>query len=76
MTDSVFQPQSTGAMHLSRRLFVTATALVLVAPEAGWSAAKISEKDVAVPTPDGTADAVLFHPARGKGRWPAIRYPR
>jgi len=34
-------------------------------------AANVVERDVAVPTPDGTADAVLFHPA-GKGHWPAV----
>lgn len=35
------------------------------------AAANVVESDVAVPTPDGTADAVLFHPA-GKGQWPAV----
>ena len=34
-------------------------------------AADVTETDVMVPTPDGTADAVLFHPA-GKGSWPAV----
>ena len=31
----------------------------------------VVERDVEVPTPDGTADGVLFHPA-GKGQWPAV----
>src|SRR5262245_31646775 len=31
----------------------------------------IVETDVQVPTPDGTADAALFHPA-GDGQWPAV----
>src|SRR6478672_1528630 len=34
-------------------------------------AADVAETDVMVPTPDGTADAVLFHPA-GSGSWPAV----
>jgi len=34
-------------------------------------AADVVEKDVMVPTPDGSADAALFHPA-GKGSWPAV----
>lgn len=34
-------------------------------------AANVVEKDVMVPTPDGSADAVLFHPA-GSGSWPAV----
>ena len=35
------------------------------------AAAKVVEKDVMVPTPDGTADAALFYPA-GTGSWPAV----
>lgn len=34
-------------------------------------AANVVETDVMVPTPDGSADAVLFHPA-GAGSWPAV----
>jgi carboxymethylenebutenolidase len=34
-------------------------------------AANVTETDVMVPTPDGTADAALFHPA-GAGSWPAV----
>jgi carboxymethylenebutenolidase len=34
-------------------------------------AADVVETDVMVPTADGTADAVLFHPA-GRGTWPAV----
>jgi carboxymethylenebutenolidase len=34
-------------------------------------AANVAEKDVMVPTPDGSADAALFHPA-GSGSWPAV----
>src|SRR4051812_17873721 len=34
-------------------------------------AANVTETNVMVPTPDGKADAVLFHPA-GAGAWPAV----
>ena len=34
-------------------------------------AANVVETDVMVPTADGSADAVLFHPA-GRGSWPAV----
>jgi carboxymethylenebutenolidase len=34
-------------------------------------AANVIETNVMVPTPDGTADAALFHPA-GPGSWPAV----
>jgi len=34
-------------------------------------AANVVETDVMVPTPDGKADAALFHPA-GAGNWPAV----
>jgi carboxymethylenebutenolidase len=34
-------------------------------------AADVTETDVMVPTPDGSADAVLIHPA-GSGSWPAV----
>ena len=34
-------------------------------------AANVTETDVMVPTPDGSADAVLIHPA-GSGSWPAV----
>ena len=33
--------------------------------------ASVTETDVSVPTPDGQADAVLFHPSR-PGSWPAV----
>jgi carboxymethylenebutenolidase len=34
-------------------------------------AAEVTETDVMVTTPDGSADAALFHPA-GSGSWPAV----
>jgi len=51
-------------------LTISAAAVV-----AGWPtpalAANVVETDVMVPTPDGSADAALFHPA-GAGSWPAV----
>jgi carboxymethylenebutenolidase len=51
-------------------LTMTAAAAVAALPGTAF-AAGVVETDVMVPTPDGKADAALFHPA-GKGRWPAI----
>jgi carboxymethylenebutenolidase len=55
-----------------RSLVLTISSLAAAAglPTAAF-AANVTEKDVMVPTPDGKADAVLFHPA-GKGSWPAV----
>ena len=47
------------------------SAAALAAFPANAAAAKVVETDVMVPTPDGTADAVLLHPA-GSGSWPAV----
>ncbi|WP_397413984.1 dienelactone hydrolase family protein [Phenylobacterium sp.] len=56
---------------LSRRGF----GLLAVAAAAGVAtsahAAAVVETDVQVKTPDGLADAALFHP-EGKGKWPAV----
>ena len=59
--------------NFSRRSVVlTLSSAVAVAglPTAAF-AANVVETDVMVPTPDGSADAVLFHPA-GAGSWPAV----
>ncbi|MCL6684278.1 dienelactone hydrolase family protein [Sphingomonas alba] len=40
-------------------------------PAETFAATKVVETDVMVPTPDGNADAVLFHPS-GSGSWPAV----
>ena len=59
--------------RLTRRAFVTTS--VVAAGVAGTACAAatttVVERDVTVKTPDGMADAALFHPA-GKGRWPAV----
>jgi carboxymethylenebutenolidase len=60
--------------NFSRRSVVlTLSSAVAVAglPTAAFAASKVVETEVMVPTPDGSADAVLFHPA-GAGSWPAV----
>jgi len=47
------------------------SAAALASLPACAASAKVTETDVTVPTPDGSADAVLFHPA-GAGPWPAV----
>jgi carboxymethylenebutenolidase len=55
-----------------RSLVLTMSSLAAAAGLPGNAfAASVTETDVMVPTPDGTADAVLFHPA-GAGAWPAV----
>ena len=49
---------------------MSSTALLAAMPGAAF-AANVVETDVMVPTPDGKADAALFHPA-GAGSWPAV----
>jgi carboxymethylenebutenolidase len=51
-------------------LTISSAAVVTGLPTAAL-AANVVETDVMVPTPDGEADAVLFHPA-GAGPWPAV----
>ena len=51
-------------------LVMTSAAAIAGLPAAAF-AADVVEKDVLVPTPDGSADAALFHPA-GTGSWPAV----
>jgi len=51
-------------------LTISSIAAVAGLPTAAF-AADVTETDVMVPTPDGSADAVLFHPA-GSGSWPAV----
>jgi carboxymethylenebutenolidase len=59
--------------NFSRRsvvLTLSSAAALAGLPTAAF-AANVTETDVMVPTPDGSADAVLFHPA-GSGSWPAV----
>ena len=56
---------------LSIAALTAAGGLPAVAVAGEKPALKVSERDVAVKTADGSADAALFTPA-GKGRWPAV----
>ena len=59
-------------LGLSRRAFaVTSTTAALVLATGAKAAADIVERDVDVATPDGSADAALFHPS-AKGKYPAV----
>jgi carboxymethylenebutenolidase len=51
-------------------LTMTSAATIAGLPTAAF-AADVVENDVMVPTPDGSVDAALFHPA-GAGSWPAV----
>jgi len=55
---------------LSRRSFVAA-GVAASFTAAAQAAENVVEKDVTITTPDGSADAALFHPA-GNGPWPAV----
>ena len=72
MCDDFIHPGLVSDPRLSRRSFglmTAATASVVASPALAQS--NVVEKDVAVKTPDGTSDSVLFHPA-GAGSWPAV----
>lgn len=72
MCDAEINPGLIPDALVSRRNFVVGTAVAagLAAPALA-ATGDVVERDVAIPTGDGTADAALFHPA-GKGRWPAV----
>ncbi len=53
------------------RCSVMVAAMVFAAPGFAKSAATVSEKDVAIATPDGMADAAVYTPS-GKGPFPAV----
>ena len=57
--------------RLSRRSFGLVTAAAAAVSTTAFAQAKAVEKDVAVKTPDGTCDAVLFYP-EGQGTWPSV----
>ncbi len=59
---------------VTRRSLLMAISSVAAAaglPGEAFAATNVAEADVMVPTPDGSADAVLFHP-EGAGSWPAV----
>ncbi|HZZ67804.1 MAG TPA: dienelactone hydrolase family protein [Phenylobacterium sp.] len=59
-------------IDVSRRAFgLSAAAAAALAATMAHAQETVEEKDVNVKTPDGMADAALFHP-KGKGTWPAV----
>ena len=73
MCDSDNQQSFIVDTSFSRRavILTLSSAAALAGLPTAALAANVTETDVMVPTPDGTADAVLFHPA-GAGAWPAV----
>lgn len=61
----------TSVTRRSIMLSLSSAAAAAALPGAALAASKVVETDVMVPTADGQADAVLFHPA-GSGSWPAV----
>ena len=59
---------------VSRRTMVlslSSAAAVAALGTPAFAATGVTERDVTIKTPDGSTDAVLFHPA-GAGSWPAV----
>ena len=72
MCDDFIHPGLVSDPRLSRRSFGLMTAAAAgVATSPALAQSNVVEKDVAVKTPDGTSDSVLYHPA-GAGSWPAV----
>jgi carboxymethylenebutenolidase len=72
MCDNDIHPGLIEDWNLSRRAFlVTGVAAAGMATVANAAESNVVEKDVTIPTGDGSADAALFYPA-GKGSWPAV----
>ena len=66
------QPFIVDTSFTRRSAVLTMTSVAMVASlPACAAAAKVTETDVTVPTPDGSADAALFYPT-GAGSWPAV----
>jgi carboxymethylenebutenolidase len=71
MCDEFIHPGLVSDSRLSRRAFGLMTVAVAGSGGAAYAQANVTETDVSVKTPDGTCDAVVFHPAT-KGKWPAV----
>ncbi|WEK00661.1 MAG: dienelactone hydrolase family protein [Candidatus Sphingomonas phytovorans] len=70
MCDSEIHQGLVETSELSRRAFVMAGVAAAGLTTSAF-AENVVETDVTVKTPDGDADAALFHP-KGKGPWPAV----
>ena len=71
MCDEFIHPGLVSDARLSRRTFGMMTVATAGIATGAVAQSNAVETDVTVKTPDGTCDAVLFHPA-GDGHWPAV----
>jgi len=71
MCDEFIHPGLVSDSRLSRRTFGLMTAAVAGTAGAAHAQSNVTETDVTVKTPDGTCDAVVFHP-NTKGKWSAF----
>lgn len=71
MCDDDIHPGRTWDPTLSRRTFGILGAVALGMAGGAQAQSTVVESDVEIPTPDGQADAALFHPA-GDGPWPGV----
>ncbi|HEY1876893.1 MAG TPA: dienelactone hydrolase family protein [Rhizomicrobium sp.] len=71
MCDEFIHPGLVSDARLSRRKFGMMTVATAGIATGAVAQSNAVETDVTVKTPDGTCDAVLFHPA-GEGHWPAV----
>jgi carboxymethylenebutenolidase len=71
MCDEFIHPGLVSDRRLSRRTFGMMTVATAGIATGAVAQSNAVETDVTVKTPDGSCDAVLFHPA-GSGHWPAV----
>ena len=71
MCDDEINPGIIEDWSVTRRSFGFLTVAAAGAATAARAAVPVTEKDVEIKTPDGTADAALFYP-QGTGSWPAV----
>lgn len=71
MCDEFIHPGLIEDPRLSRRSFGLMTVAAAAIATTARAQTGVTENDVEVTTPDGTCDAVLFHP-EGQGTWPAV----
>ena len=72
MCDDDIHQGLTHDLAVTRRTFgLTTAATVAFAAGSAHADAEVVESDVTIKTPDGSADAALFHPT-GTGTWPAV----
>jgi carboxymethylenebutenolidase len=71
MCDEFIHPGLVEDKRITRRAFGLIAAATATAAGAAIPAPAVTEKDVSIKTPDGTADAVLFAPKKA-GQFPAV----